>query len=136
MSIKIFLSSNRNEFIEERLFIKKSLIEDSLLKNWVNVFLFEEDVESSSFPPKEVYISEIRNSDIYIGLLGYTYGRLTEEGISATELEYIEYKKIKSDYFFYVKKMNKREKKMNEFIKRIQQETTYTTFNSKERVFS
>ena len=68
MSIKIFLSSNRNEFIEERLFIKKSLIEDSLLKNWVNVFLFEEDVESSSFPPKEVYISEVRNSDIYMWL--------------------------------------------------------------------
>ena len=136
MSIKIFLSSNRNEFIEERLFIKKSLIEDSLLKNWINVFLFEEDVESSSFPPKEVYISEVRNSDIYIGLLGYTYGRLTEEGISATELEYIEYKKIKSDYFFYVKKMNKREKKMNEFIKRIQQETTYTTFNSKEELLT
>jgi len=41
MSIKIFLSSNHSEFIEERLFIKKSLTEDPLLKNWIemNVYL-------------------------------------------------------------------------------------------------
>ena len=31
MSIKIFLSSNLNEFIKERSFIKKSLIDDPLL---------------------------------------------------------------------------------------------------------
>lgn len=90
---KIFLSSNRSEFIEERLFIKKSLAEDPLLKNWITIFLFEEDVESSSPPPKDIYVSEVRISDIYIGLLGYTYGNITEEGISATELEYNEYKK-------------------------------------------
>ena len=100
----------------------------------MDVFLFEEDVVSSSPPPKDIYITEVRNSDIYIGLLGYTYGNLTEEGISATELEYNEYKKIKSDYFFYVKNLNKREKKTNEFIKRIQQETTYTTFDNKEEL--
>ncbi|WP_323737220.1 DUF4062 domain-containing protein [Methanosphaera sp. ISO3-F5] len=98
--------------------------------------MFEEDVESSSPPPKDIYVSEVRNSDIYIGLLGYTYGNITEEGISATELEYNEYKKIKSDYFFYVKWMNKREKETNEFIKRIQQETTYTTFDSKEELLT
>lgn len=136
MSIKIFLSSNLSEFIEERLFIKKSLAEDPLLKNWITIFLFEEDVESSSPPPKDIYVSEVRNSDIYIGLLGYTYGNITEDGISATELEYNEYKKIKSDYFFYVKRMNKREKETNEFIKRIQQETTYTTFDSKEELLT
>lgn len=136
MSIKIFLSSNLSEFIEERLFIKKSLAEDPLLKNWITIYLFEEDVESSSPPPKDIYVSEVRNSDIYIGLLGYTYGNITEEGISATELEYNEYKKIKSDYFFYVKRMNKREKETNEFIKRIQQETTYTTFDSKEELLT
>ena len=110
-------------------------MEDPLLKSFVNVFLFEEDVESSSSPLKDIYISEVRNSDIYIGLIGYTYGNITKEGISATELEYNEYKKIKSDYFFYVKNMNKREKKTNEFIKRIQQETTYTTFDTKEELF-
>lgn len=32
--------------------------------------------------------------------------------------------------------MNKREKKTNEFIKRIQQETTYTTFDSKEELLT
>ena len=45
-------------------------------------------------------------------------------------------KKIKSDYYFYVKRMKKREKKTNEFIKRIQQETTYTTFDSKEELLT
>ncbi|MBR0471689.1 MAG: hypothetical protein IJI98_03205 [Methanosphaera sp.] len=32
--------------------------------------------------------------------------------------------------------MNKREKETNEFIKRIQQETTYTTFDSKEELLT
>ena len=32
--------------------------------------------------------------------------------------------------------MKKREKKTNEFIKRIQQETTYTTFDSKEELLT
>ena len=62
--------------------------------------MFEEDIESSSHPPKDIYVSEVRNSDIYIGFLGYNYGNSTEEGISATELEYNEYKKNKIRLLF------------------------------------
>jgi len=134
MSLKIFISSNKNEFIEERLFLKDKLMSDPVLSNFVEIFLFEDDVESSSRAPIDIYIDQVHNSDIYIGILGYTYGTITSRGISATELEYNEYKKYKSDYYFFVKNMEDREEKTKKFINKIQNETTYIIFNTKEEL--
>ncbi|MBE6494329.1 MAG: DUF4062 domain-containing protein [Methanosphaera stadtmanae] len=67
MSLKIFISSNRNEFIEERLFLKDKLMSDPFLSNFIEIFLFEDDAESSSRAPIDIYINQVHNSDIYIG---------------------------------------------------------------------
>ena len=135
MVLKIFISSVRNEFEEEGMYLKQKLMEDSNLNKYIEIFLFETDVESTSQAPPEIYINEVRTSDIYIGIIGSTYGNLTDKGISATELEYNEYSKLKSYYYFYVKNLEEREERTLEFLHRIQNEATYTTFDNKEELF-
>ena len=40
MVLKIFISSVRNEFEEERMYLKQKLMEDSNLNKYIEIFLF------------------------------------------------------------------------------------------------
>ena len=89
---KIFISSVQDEFAAERKLLKKWLTTDPFVSRFVEkVFLFE-DVPSRGKPPVEVFLDEVRASDIYIGLLGSQYygKRSVPRGVSATEREYAE----------------------------------------------
>lgn len=131
MSVKVFLSSNQEEFKEERKFIKRELCLDSYYKNLFDVFIFE-DGEASNKSPEETYIDELNDSDIYIGLIGSHYGKRLNSGISATEYEYDVYTTFGNNAYFYIKEVNQRDEGSENFLKRIQSVSTYQTFNSKE----
>lgn len=88
MKTKIFLSSYRNDFINERLEIKKRFENDDFLSKSYEIFVFEVDVPSVGKSPDEIYLEEAERSDIYIGLLGKHYGNVRDSGYSATEEEY------------------------------------------------
>ena len=85
MKYKIFVSSVRREFEQERKFIKQEIENDYILNRFFDVFLYEE-LSASGSSPKELYSEEAINSDIYIGLIGSDYGSILESGISPTEL--------------------------------------------------
>ena len=87
MKFKIFISSVQDEFAEERRKLKDWLCGDPFVSRFVeSVFLFE-DMPSRDKSPVDVYLDEVRASDIYIGLIGTQYyGRTSvRRGVSATD---------------------------------------------------
>lgn len=85
---RIFISSVQKAFARERKLLKRYIAKDPVLKRAFDTFVFEEDVVATDRRADEVYISELRNSDIYLGLIGSEYGYEDGEGVSPTEREY------------------------------------------------
>lgn len=87
MQFKIFISSVKREFAEERKLLAEYIRKDAILGRFFEVFLFEE-VPAQERSASDVYLSEVDASDIYLGILGATYGHVDRKGVSATEREY------------------------------------------------
>ena len=85
--LKIFISSVQKEFATERIGLAQYIREDALLGSFFDVFLFEE-IAANSHSTKQVYLSEVATSQIYLGLLGNEYGYEDTHGISPTENEF------------------------------------------------
>ena len=129
MKYKIFISSVRKEFEQERKFIKQEIENDYILNRFFEVFIFEE-YSASGLSPKELYSEEAINSDIYIGLIGSDYGTILESGISPTELEYDLYNKTHNDALIYIKDVDFRDEKTEKFIEKIEKHS-YATFEDR-----
>ena len=129
MKYKIFISSVRKEFEQERKFIKQEIENDYVLNRFFDVFLYE-DLSALGSSPEEVYSKEAINSDIYIGLIGSDYGSILESGISPTELEYDLYNKTHNDALIFIKDVDFRDDRTKEFIKKIGAHS-YTRFNDR-----
>lgn len=87
MTFKIFISGNQTELSEERFAVKDVIANNPVFNEFFDVFLFE-DVPASRRRPDLTYIGEVKNSNIFIGLLGNKYGNKDDEGISPTEREF------------------------------------------------
>lgn len=85
--MKIFVSSVQNELAEERRAVKAFVEGDPLLRRFFTVVLFE-DLPASDRRADAVYIAEVDQCAIYIGLFGYEYGFEDDEGVSPTEREF------------------------------------------------
>ncbi|MCU0748098.1 MAG: DUF4062 domain-containing protein [Akkermansiaceae bacterium] len=88
--MKIFISSVQKEFAAERKALADYLSGDPLLRRFFQTFLFERDVPASDRRPDSVYLEEVRNCDLYLGLFGDDYGWENDDGLSPTHLEYNE----------------------------------------------
>ena len=87
MTRRIFISSVQREFAKERKALAEMIRKDMLLGTFFEVFLFEETTAQNR-SVQSVYLEEVRNSDIYLGLFGTEYGFEDEKGVSPTEREY------------------------------------------------
>ncbi len=85
--IRIFISSVQKEFTEERAALRDYLRGDALMRRFFEVFLFE-DVPAADRPADDLYLDEVRNCDLYVGLFGNEYGSEDDDGISPTEREF------------------------------------------------
>ena len=85
--IRIFISSVQREFAQERAALRDYLRGDPLMRRFFDVFLFE-DVPASDLRPDSLYLDEVEQSDIYVGLFGDNYGSEDTDGISPTEREF------------------------------------------------
>ena len=83
----LFVSSVQNELSAERRAIKSFLQNDPLLRRFFDVFLFE-DLPASDRRADDVYLGEVENCDLYVGLFGNEYGSEDAKGISPTEREF------------------------------------------------
>ena len=84
--IKIFISSVQKEFASEREALNEYILSDSLLGRFFEPFLFEL-LPATNEQPKAVYLKEVEQSAIYLGLLGTEYG-FEDKGVSVTEREF------------------------------------------------
>lgn len=84
---KIFISSVQSEFSEERKALHEYICADALLGKFFEPFLFEL-LPAIDQKADAVYLNEVEQSDIYLGLFGKSYGYENKDGVSPTELEF------------------------------------------------
>ena len=84
---QLFISSVQKELADDRRALKEYVHGDPLLRRFFEVFLFE-DLPASDRRADEVYLHEVEQSAIYVGLFGNDYGYEDAEGISPTEREF------------------------------------------------
>ena len=85
--LRVFISSVQTEFAEERQALRTFLQGDPLMRRFFDVFVFE-DVPATDRRPDEVYLSEVERCDVFVGLLGRSYGMEDADGLSPTEREF------------------------------------------------
>lgn len=100
---KIFVSGVQKELKAERRAVKEAVLNDVLLEEYFDVFLFE-NAPACGKSAEASYLGEVRECDIYIGLLGDRYG--TGKGISPTESEFREARKHDKEILIYIKGEN------------------------------
>jgi len=88
--MRIFISSVQKEFAAERRALADYLSGDPLLRRFFDTFRFESDVSASDRRPDAIYLDEVRNCDLYLGLFGDDYGWENKDGLSTTHLEFNE----------------------------------------------
>lgn len=101
MKYNVFVSGAQKELKIERRTVKNLIIENPLLKDYFNVFLFE-DLPAKGKSSKKAYVDEVHKSHVYVGIFGDDYGS-TENGISATERELREAQKGNKEILIFIK---------------------------------
>ena len=132
----IFVSSPQTEFARERKELCYFVLTDPYLKQYFDVFLFE-NLPTNQQNPQNYYREKVEDCHIYLGLFGKTYGRPRADGISATEREYNYAAELEKDRIVYLKTLRPRvrqARKMADLIARARAEITYDTFDTLEEL--
>jgi ATP-dependent DNA helicase RecG len=85
--LHVFISSVQKELAAERLALAQYIRADALLSRFFEAFLFE-DLPAADARADAVYLSEVDRCDVYLALLGESYGFEDDQGISPTEREF------------------------------------------------
>ena len=133
--IRIFISSVQREFADEREALRDYLRGDALMRRFFDVFLFE-DVPASDRRPDSLYLDEVEQSDIYVGLFGEDYGSEDAKGISPTEREFDQATASGVHRLIFVKGTNddSRHPKMQALIRKAQAGLIRKRFNTPEEL--
>ena len=131
MKQRIFISSVQREFAKERAGLKKYIETHPTLSRFFSVFVFEQDIPAADQKADEVYLGEVKQSDIYIGLIGDKYGSQDADGVSPTEREFDEATRIGLQRLIFIKEGDDagREPKEQTFLKKIPAELIYRRFS-------
>lgn len=135
MTFKVFISGNQGELEVERHAIKDAITNTGIIRQYFDVFIFE-DVAAEGKDPVSRYLSEVKNSDIYIGILGKEYGSKSEDGLSPTEREFETFMNSvpSGEVLIFIKGSSSvaRDEEMERFISKIKESFVYRHFNSLE----
>lgn len=138
---KIFVSSVQKELESERRAVKEFILHDDLLGLFfTDVFLFE-DIPARDQAPDDIYLHEVDQRDIYLGIFGNQYGRKNADGLSATELEFNRAtEKQRERLIFIGEDGSNREPEMAALILRVGSHLTRRSFsdisNLQQRVYA
>ena len=124
---RVFISSVQSEFAEERQMLFCYLTTDALLGKFFEPFIFEK-VPALNTNPSNVFLKEVEQSDIYLGILGEKYGIEDATGISPTEREYDRATELHKTRLMFVKKVQIRHEKETAFIKKIESDLIRKSF--------
>ena len=133
--IRIFISSVQREFAPERAALRDYLRGDPLMRRFFDVFLFE-DVPALDRRPDALYLDEVQQSDLYVGLFGNDYGSEDTDGISPTEREFDQATASGVQRLIFVKGTNDddRPPKMQALIQKAQSGLIRKRFNTSEEL--
>lgn len=134
---KLFISSVQTEFTEERQSLFEYILSDPLLGRFFEPFLFER-LPAIDQRADIVYLNEVQQCSIYLGLLGVHYGFENEQGLSPTELEYaVATQNHKTRFIFLTTHTTEeRHPKQNLFITKAQHVLVRKRFSSLEELKS
>ncbi len=127
MKFRVFISSVQSEFAEERIRLVEYIRKDALLGLFFEPFIFEE-VHACDSAPQGVYLNEVKECDIYVGLLGRRFGFELDSGMSATESEYELATKLQKTRLVFLKEVGRRETKEARFVARVERSVIRKTF--------
>jgi predicted HTH transcriptional regulator len=139
MKYKVFISSHQKEFKKERAALRDLISQDHTLQKFFRVFLFE-DLNAKDDSVERIYLKNIDDSEIYLGLIGKKYGYPGADELSPTEREYNRFiGNNKNDYvIIFIKGGSKedslREAKTQTFFNKIRENYTYKRFASLEEL--
>jgi predicted HTH transcriptional regulator len=131
--IRVFISSVQSEFSRERALLFDYLRQDALLGQLFEPFMFERSAAKGE-SAQNVYLTEVKTCDVYIGLLGEKYGNEDECGVSPTEKEYNLAAELHKTRLIYIKKAESREEKMFALISKIEKEVVRKTFSDADEL--
>lgn len=135
MKFKVFVSGNQGELGSERKAVKDAIVNTGIFRQFFEVFVFE-DMVAEGKDPVSRYLSEVKNSDIYLGILGNEYGSKGENGLSPTEREFETFIKSLSsgEVLIFIKGDPSvvREEDTEKFINKIKEFFVYRRFGSLE----
>lgn len=134
---QIFISCVQNEFANTRDKLASFINNDPYWSQFFYAFIFE-NLPASRRSPSDIYLGEIDKCSIYLGIFGRRYGRLSENGISATEQEFDYAIEIGRDPLIFVKNLTsraRRAKRMQALIEKASAHT-YTTFRNTDHLCS
>lgn len=119
----IFVSSPQVELKAERHAVKDAILGNPLLHRYIDeVFLFE-DLPAQDRRTDHLYLDKVKRCDIYLAILGRTYGHADKSGICPTEREFDHATKLgKTRLVFVFGKDEGREEKMNALVRRASRE--------------
>lgn len=135
--LKVFISSVQKEFAVERKQLFQHFQTDALLSSFFEPVMFEK-LSASSQTPNKIYLDEVKQSQVFLILLGQDYGYEDETGISPTELEYRKAHALHLDCLAFIKGESNisRHKKEKAFINKIQGELSYKRFETLEQLIA
>ena len=105
------------------------------MRRFFDVFLFE-DVPALDRRPYDLYLDEVEQSDLYVGLFGNDYGSEDTDGISPTEREFDQATDSGIHRLIFVKGRNdsNRDSKMQALINRAQSGLIRKRFDTSEEL--
>lgn len=133
MKIDVFISSNLEEFSDERKYLVDNLRNDPSFDSYFDFYIFEQDSAKSKSSGK-VFTNRVEQSDIYIGIIGNNYGSEYINGVSPTEFEFDKFNAKSSKSYFFVKMDENADEQSKKFFNRIKHSKRYKRFESNEEL--
>lgn len=129
--IKVFISSVQSEFSDEREMLYEYLTSDTLLCRFFDPFIFE-ILPAKDQKADSAYLEKVKQSDIYLGILGKEYGSEDKKGLSPTEKEFNLARKENKTRLIFISnhKTNQRHPKELSLIRKAENEVIRKKFSS------
>ena len=125
---RVFISSVQTEFVDERQMLFDYLTTDALLGKFFEPFVFE-NVPAMTVTPVTVFLQEVEQCDIYLGIFGEKYGFEDAKGISPTEREYDRASELYKTRLIYIKNVQIRDEKETLLVKKAEKELVRKAFS-------
>lgn len=128
---KVFISSVQSEFAKERKLVFDFIRNDELMGQYFEPFIFEQ-IAAQNINPRQLYLDEASSCQVYLLLVGKTYGNAAPGDYSPTEKEYQAAGESNAYRVAFIKDLDgqKREEQEELFFRKVQNELSYRVFSN------